>query len=165
MVANLIDSLTCSMQHFVLVTGLKHYMGPFEKFDQMKDTQVIPFKETNPRLPFKNFYYAQEDVLFERAAKKGFTWSIARPNSMIGYCLGQQMNIGIAIAVYACLCKHQGMPFVFPGTPSGYDVFLDATDVDLLADHVIWQATNPNCANQAYNVVNGDVFRYQTFTM
>ena len=38
-----------------------------------------------PRQPYPNFYYDQEDVVFDRAAKKGFTWSVARPHTMIGF--------------------------------------------------------------------------------
>ena len=38
-----------------------------------------------PRQPYPNFYYDQEDVVFDRAQKKGFTWSVARPHTMIGF--------------------------------------------------------------------------------
>ena len=37
--------------------------------------------------------------------------------------------------------------------------FQDVTSVDQLASHILWEVTEPKAANQAFNVVNGDVFR------
>jgi hypothetical protein len=34
------------------------------------------------------------------------------------------------------------------------------TDARLLARHLEWASTSPACRNQAFNVVNGDVFRW-----
>ena len=59
-----------------------------------------------------------------------------------------QMNLGTSIAVYASICKHLDVPFIFPGTNKAYNVYQDATDADLLAEHLIWEATDPKCANQ-----------------
>lgn len=46
-----------SLKHVALMTGLKHYLGPFEAYGQgeMPDT---PFHEDEERLPYPNFYYA-----------------------------------------------------------------------------------------------------------
>ena len=101
----------------------------------------------------------QEDVVFDRAEKLGFTWNVARPHTMFGFAPYNKMNLGTSIAVYASVCKHLNMPFIFPGGKGGYDTFMDATAADLLAEHLIWEATTPKCANQAFNVVNGDIFR------
>lgn len=35
------------------------------------------------------------------------------------------------------------------------------TDAGLLAEATVWAATNPECANQAFNINNGDLFRWQ----
>ena len=50
------------------MTGLKHYLGPFEAYatGDMADT---PFHEEEPRLDSPNFYYAQEDELFDAAER------------------------------------------------------------------------------------------------
>src|SRR5699024_9473450 len=62
MVRNLFDALSSkkSVRHAALMTGLKHYMGPFEAFGtgEMRET---PFREESERLDTPNFYYAQED--------------------------------------------------------------------------------------------------------
>ena len=59
-----------SVRHVALVTGLKHYLGPFEAYGagNVPDT---PFHEDEPRLPYPNFYYAQEDELWEAAERTG----------------------------------------------------------------------------------------------
>src|SRR5689334_10245742 len=69
MVRNLLDVLSAggSVQHVALVTGLKHYLGPFEAYGKGTLPRT-PFREDQARLPVDNFYYAQEDELF-RAAK------------------------------------------------------------------------------------------------
>src|SRR5262249_17476051 len=69
---NLLAALArfASLRHVALVTGLKHYLGPFEYYAKTKpDT---PLREEMPRLPFPNFFYAQEDALFEAACALGF---------------------------------------------------------------------------------------------
>lgn len=147
------------VRHVALVTGLKHYMGSFENYAaQELDT---PFTEELSRVPGPNFYYTQEDILFELAAKHGFTWSVARPHTIIGYAPGNAMNLGTSIAVFATLCKEAGRPFTFPGSPQQYAGITDMLDAGILAKHLVWSSTTPAAANTAFNVVNGDVFRWK----
>ena len=42
-----------------------------------------------------------------------------------------------------------------------YGGLVDMTDARLLATHLIWEATTPPAADKAFNVVNGDVFRWR----
>ncbi len=148
-----------ALRHAALVTGLKHYLGSFENYAaQQLDT---PFSEDQPRLPGENFYYTQEDVLFELAEKHGFTWSVARPHTVIGFAPGNAMNLGTSIAVYASICRETGRPFVFPGSPKSYNGLVDMTDAAMLAKHLLWEATSRKAANKAFNVVNGDYFRWR----
>ena len=159
MLRNALEGAACKLQHVALVTGLKHYLGSFEDYaSQELDT---PFSEEQARLPGANFYYTQEDILFEQAKAQGFTWSVARPHTIIGYAPGNAMNLGTSIAVYASLCKQSGKPFVFPGSPEAYNGLVDMTDANLLARHLEWEATSPQAANTAFNVVNGDFFRWR----
>ena len=150
---------TARLKHAALVTGLKHYLGSFDKYaEQELDT---PFTEDQPRVAGDNFYYTQEDILFAAARKHGFTWSVARPHTILGYAPGNAMNLGTSLAVYATLCKETGRPFRFPGTPQQYAGLVDMTDARLLARHLVWEATTPAAADKAFNVVNGDVFRWK----
>jgi nucleoside-diphosphate-sugar epimerase len=113
-----------------------------------------------PRQPVANFYYTQEDELFEAAERQGFTWSVHRPHTIIGYALGNAMNMGVTLAVYATICRETGCPFVFPGSPQQWEGLTDVTDARVLASHLEWAATSPAARNQAFNVVNGDIFRW-----
>ena len=99
------------LQHAALVTGTKQYLGPFESYGQV--SAETPFREDNPRLPGENFYYTQEDVLFRHAAERGFSWSVHRPHTIIGFAVANAMNMGNTLAVYASICKASGEPFVF----------------------------------------------------
>jgi nucleoside-diphosphate-sugar epimerase len=161
MVRNLLDALrpAGSVTHVALVTGLKHYLGPFEAYGKGRLPET-PFREEQPRLDIENFYYAQEDEVFAAAARDGFTWSIHRPHTVIGKAVGNAMNMGTTLAVYATICKATGRPFLFPGSPAQWSSLTDMTDAHLLGRHLLWAATTPAAANQAFNVVNGDVFRW-----
>ncbi|MEL7133343.1 MAG: SDR family oxidoreductase [Pseudomonadota bacterium] len=159
MIRNLFDGLqNAPLQHAALVTGLKHYLGAFEDYANV--TPYTPFLENSPRLTGPNFYYDQEDVLFEAAAARGFTWSVHRPHTMIGFVVGNAMNMAVTLAVYASICKHTGRPFVFPGSPEQYAAATDVTDARLLAAQLLWAAETDSAANTAFNTANGDIFRW-----
>ena len=71
------------------------------------------------------------------------------------------MNLTLAIAVYANVCKALGLPLSFPGKPGAYTALYQCTDAALLAKAVEWMATDPKCANQAFNITNSDLIRWQ----
>jgi nucleoside-diphosphate-sugar epimerase len=161
MLRTLLDGVVAAgtVEHVAVVTGTKHYLGPFE--DYGKVTPVTPFREDAPRLEKKNFYYELEDVAMGYAAHHGFGWSVHRSHTIIGYAVGNLMNIGATLATYASICKATGQPFVFPGTPTAYHGINDITDARLLARHIVWASTEPNARNEAFNATNGDVFRWE----
>ena len=162
MVRNLLEAVSPagSVEHVALVTGLKHYLGPFEAYGKGK-LPVTPFRESQPRLNVENFYYAQEDAVFAAAARDGFGWSVHRPHTIIGYALGNAMNMGVTLAAYATICRETGRPFLFPGSAVQWNGLTDMTDARLLARHLQWASTTEAARNQAFNVVNGDIFRWQ----
>lgn len=162
MVRHLLDAVrpAGSVEHVALVTGLKHYLGPFEAYAQGTLPQT-PFREEQPRLDVDNFYYAQEDEVFAAAERDGFSWSVHRPHTIIGAAVGNAMNMGTTLAVYATLCRHTGRPFRFPGSQAQWEGLTDMTDARQLARHLLWATQTPAAANQAFNVVNGDVFRWK----
>ncbi len=162
MVANVLAALGPQghLRHAALVTGLKHYLGPFDAYGKGA-VPVTPFREAQGRQPVENFYYAQEDRLFAAAAQYGFTWSVHRPHTIIGYALGNAMNMGLTLAVYASLCKASGQPFVFPGSSAQWHGLSDMTDAGQIARHLAWAADSPAARNEDFNIVNGDVFRWK----
>ena len=161
MVRNLLDALSpgASVEHVALVTGLKHYLGPFEAYGK-GSLPATPFREEQGRLDIENFYYAQEDEVFAAAARDGFGWSIHRPHTIIGYAVGNAMNMGVTLAVHATISRESGRPFVFPGSATQWNGLTDMTDARVLARQLSWAATTPAARNQAFNIVNGDVFRW-----
>jgi nucleoside-diphosphate-sugar epimerase len=161
MVRNLLEALSSigSVEHVALVTGLKHYLGPFENYGKGK-LPATPFREEQARLQVENFYYAQEDEVFAAAQRDGFTWSVHRPHTIIGYAVGNAMNMGVTLAAYASICRETGRPFLFPGSAVQWNSLTDMTDARLLARHLQWGSTTPAAENEAFNVVNGDVFRW-----
>jgi nucleoside-diphosphate-sugar epimerase len=142
------------------MTGLKHYLGPFEAYatGTMPDT---PFREEEPRLATPNFYYAQEDELFSSAERNGFTWSVHRAHTVFGFATGNAMNMVATLCAYATICKERGLPFVFPGSATQWNSVTDVTDAELLAEQILWAATDKNGQNEAFNIANGDVFRWR----
>jgi nucleoside-diphosphate-sugar epimerase len=161
MVRNLLDALrpAGSVRHVGLVTGLKHYLGPFEAYARGSLPQT-PLRETQDRLALENFYYAQEDEVFAAAARDGFQWAVHRPHTVIGKAVGNAMNMGTTLAVHATICRETGRDFRFPGSAAQWNGLTDMTEAHLLARHMLWAANTPAAANQAFNVVNGDIFRW-----
>lgn len=162
MVRNLFDALrpAGALRHAALVTGLKHYLGPFEAYGK-GELPPTPFREEQERLDVPNFYYAQEDELFAAAARDDFHWSVHRPHTVIGKAVGNAMNMGTTLAVHASICRETGRAFRFPGSQTQWDGLTDMTDAGLLARHMLWATSTPEATDQAFNVVNGDVFRWK----
>ena len=163
MVRNVLDALAPkkSVRHVALVTGLKHYLGPFEAYASAGTLPETPLREEQPRLPLENFYYAQEDEVFAAAARDGFSWTIHRPHTLIGKAVGNAMNMGTTLAVYASICKETGQPFQWPGSQAQWQGLSDVTDARQLAKQLAWAADTQAAHNTALNIVNGDVFRWQ----
>jgi nucleoside-diphosphate-sugar epimerase len=141
------------VRHVTLYQGGKYYgahIGPFK----------TPAKESDPRLPGPNFYYAQQDLLEQRAAADGFNFSIFRPEAVCGIAPGNPLNLLLVIAVYAAICKELGMPMRFPGTRGNYEALYQVTDAGLLGRATVWGATSEGARDEAFNIANGDHFRW-----
>ncbi len=160
MVRNLLGALEPGVRHVALLTGLKHYLGPFDDYATAVMAET-PFHEDEPRLDNPNFYYVQEDELFAAAREKGFTWSVHRSHTVFGFAVDNAMNMVLTLSVYAALCRETGAPFVFPGSERQWNAVTDVTDSDLLGEQLVWASTHPAGENEPFNIVNGDVFRWR----
>ncbi|XP_012571628.1 3-oxo-Delta(4,5)-steroid 5-beta-reductase-like [Cicer arietinum] len=150
-----------NLRHVSLQTGGKHYVGPFDLIGKVNSHEP-PFTEDLPRLDAPNFYYTQEDILFEETGKKeGLKWSIHRPEVIFGFSPYSSMNIIGSLCVYAAICKHEGVPLRFPGTKEVWEDYYVVSDADLIAEQHIWAAVDPYAKNEAFNCSNGDVFRWK----
>ena len=70
------------------------------------------------------------------------------------------MNMAATLGAYAAICKETGKPFVFPGSPQQYEACVDITDGRIISKHLLWAATKNLARNQAFNIANGEVFRW-----
>jgi nucleoside-diphosphate-sugar epimerase len=154
---NLLDVLeetTPTLRHIAFYQGGKAYgadLGPFKS----------PAREDDPRLMPPNFYYAQEDLLRERQIGKQWTWTALRPEGVLGFGLGNPMNLGMSIAVYATISKELGLPLRFPGTQAAYKALYQITSADVLAKATRWAGISNSAQNEIFNITNGDYFRWQ----
>ena len=49
----------------------------------------------------------------------------------------------------------------FPGSDFAWNAVNDVTDVEVLSDATVYISTHKQCENQAYNINNGDLFRWK----
>ena len=148
-----IERAAPGLQRVVLVTGTKYYgshLGPFR----------TPAKETDPRHMPPDFYFDQIDWLTAQQAGKPWSWAELRPQTLCGFAPGTAMSIIPVIAVYAAISKELGLPLRFPGKPGAYRSIYQVTESTHIASAALWAATEPRAANQAYNITNGDYFRW-----
>ncbi|MCC8396646.1 SDR family oxidoreductase [Paraburkholderia sp. MMS20-SJTR3] len=156
MLTNLLDALepvAAGLEHLSLMQGYKVYgghLGPFKTPAREDDAQFMP----------PEFMFDQQRVLEARQTNARWNWSAIRPAVVGGIALGNPMNLALAIAVYASMSKELGLPLHFPGKPGAYDKLLEMTDAGLLARATVWAATEPRAANHAFNIGNGDLFRW-----
>ncbi len=158
MLRNSVDSIaahsSATLRHVSLMQGYKVYgahLGPF----------ATPAREVDGgrHMP-PEFNIDQQQFLMQRQQGQAWTWSAIRPSVVGGFALGNPMNLAVAIAIYASVSKELGLPLRFPGRPGAYDRLLEMTDAGLLAQATEWAAITPAAQNQAFNIANGDLFRW-----
>ena len=141
------------LERVLLVTGTKYYgshLGPFR----------TPARESDPRHLGPNYYFDQIDWLSAFQSGKRWSWTDLRPQTICGFAPGTAMSIVPVIAVYAAICKELGLPLRFPGKPGAWRAIYQVTESSHFANAALWAATEPRCANQTYNITNGDYFRW-----
>jgi nucleoside-diphosphate-sugar epimerase len=152
-VVEVIDRVATNLKHISLMQGYKVYgahLGPFK----------TPARESDPGHMPPEFNVDQQQFLESRQQGRPWTWSAIRPSVVAGTALGNPMNLVMVIAIYASISRELGLPLRFPGKPGAYDKLMEMTDAGLLAKATVWAATSEQCANQAFNITNGDLFRW-----
>lgn len=71
------------------------------------------------------------------------------------------MNLALTYAVYFLLCAELSTEARMPTNEAYWNETEDQSDAALIAAQTIWASTTPRAANEAFNCVNGDVFRYR----
>src|SRR6267154_2176451 len=112
---DVVEEISPMLRHVTFYEGGKAYgadLGPYK----------TPAREDDSRLMPPNFYYDQEDFLRERQRGKAWNWTALRPDMTTGFGVGNPMNLGMSIAVYAVISKELGLPLRFPGTEKSYGI-------------------------------------------
>ena len=146
-----IEPIANNLQHISLMQGYGAHLGPFKTPAKESDAGHIP----------PEFNTSQQQYLEQLQKGKKWTWSAIRPSVVGGTAPNNPMNLAMLIAVYASVSKELGIPLRFPGKIGAFQTLMEMTDATLLAKATVWAATNPQAANQAFNINNGDLFRWK----
>jgi nucleoside-diphosphate-sugar epimerase len=141
------------LQHVHVLEGVKWYgyhLGAYR----------TPAREDDPACVPAYFYEAQHAHVLQCQRGQSWSWSTSRPGAVCGYANGARINLMTVIAAYATIMKALGEPLTFPGDRETYDALTFTTDVGLLNRAMLWASTDPRAANQAFNIGNGDAFRW-----
>lgn len=120
-----------------------------------------PAREEEPRreASIDNFYFPQEDFLIAKQKGQRWSWNVLRPEAIIGTTLKPNgMNSALTYAMYFIVCKELGHEANMPTNQIYWNGYDNSSHAPLIADLTIFASTNPKCANEAFNVVNGDYF-------
>lgn len=157
MLENLLDVLlpvAPELQHVQLVHGLKWYgshVGPIK----------LPAKESDPPHADSSFYQNQQDLLVKRQTGQAWNWSSVRPHFICAVTTDSPSNLVAVLGTFAAILRELGQELWFPGNEQAFDAITNVVDIDLLTKCMVWAATDPTCANNAFNVTNGDCFRWR----
>uniref|UniRef100_A0ACD5X7W3 Uncharacterized protein n=1 Tax=Avena sativa TaxID=4498 RepID=A0ACD5X7W3_AVESA len=165
MLRNVLSAVGPNLAHVCLQTGTKHYIGPFDAVGEVTAPEQ-PYTEDAPRRSCPNFYYDQEDILFDEVSRRRLggadvSWSVHRPSIINGVSPRSFVNNISNLCVYAAICRKERATLRWPGSRSFWDGFCTASDADLIAEQQVWAAVDPVAKNQAFNCSNGDVFRWR----
>lgn len=153
MLRNLIEPLALhgALQHVTILQGTKAYGGAVQPMR-------VPARENQARVEHPNFYWLQEDYIRTKSSACNFTYTILRPQLIVGPNYGVVMNLPPVIGAYAAIRQHEGLNFAFPGGP---DWIWEAVDVRLVGRACLWAAQEPIAAGETYNLTNGEVFSWR----
>jgi len=157
MLAAMLDALAQqseALEHVHLLEGIKWYgmhLGPYP----------TPSREDDPRHPPPNFYYDQQDLLSARASQARWSWSAARPSYICDFAPRRSRNLISTLGAYAAICRELGVPLDFPGSEAAYAVLSELSDATCLANAIVFLSTHEAGSNAAFNITNGDCFRWR----
>lgn len=159
MFSHLLDALLDhgdSLRHATLVHGGKAY-GVHHATDL-----PVPLRETLPRPDHDDFYFRQEDHLWNRAAQSAgrLKWTVLRAMIVVGGARDSNLNGLLALCVLATLRRAAGLDLPLPAA-AVHGAIIQMTDVELLADGIAWAAAADTAANQIFNIANGDEFTWR----
>jgi nucleoside-diphosphate-sugar epimerase len=158
MLGNLLDGLEAAgapLQRVIIYQGFKIYgihLGAHVP---------TPARESDPPHMPPNLYMAQEAELRDRASRSRWDYVALRPDVVVGDIWGNPMNIALVVGAFAEISRALGIPLRFPGSDKTFGQLVQFTDSALLARASRWAATSARASGEAFNVTNGDTFRWE----
>jgi nucleoside-diphosphate-sugar epimerase len=158
MLGNLLDGLEAAgapLQRVIIYQGFKIYgihLGAHVP---------TPARESDPPHMPPNLYMAQEAELRDRASRSRWDYVALRPDVVVGDIWGNPMNIALVVGAFAEISRALGIPLRFPGSDKAFGQLVQFTDSALLARASRWAATSERASGEAFNVTNGDTFRWE----
>jgi hypothetical protein len=107
-----------------------------------------------------NFYYDQEDILFQYCRENNIEWNIVRPSFILGAVEGSAMNAVYTMAVYAAVQKHKGEKLIWPADTVAWEKELVQSSAMLNSYLSEYVALNEQAGNEAFNATDGSPFTY-----
>ena len=147
-----LEKVANSLENVTLQTGGKYYYVHLMPVSS-------PAREDEPRKqgPVDNFYFDQEDKLAASQQGKAWTWNVIRPEAIVGSTSKPNgMNEALTIAMYLLICRELGTEAPMPTNQRYWEGTDDVSFGPLIADLTIYVSTNTHCANEAFNIANGD---------
>jgi hypothetical protein len=141
-------------RRFMLQTGAKKYGG------HLGPTKV-PQEESDPRVDLEpNFYYPQEDLLFEYSNTTGCGWSICMPGPITGAVPDAAMNYAYPLAVFASVSKRLGKSLEFPGDEASWQMSQSMSYAMMNAYLEEWSVLQ-GPAGEMFNAFDGSAFTWE----
>lgn len=160
LLSNFLEGLRISNitpKRFVLQTGAKNYgihHGPV----------ITPQHESDSRVLLEsNFYYAQEDLVYEFCKETGAEWNVVRPSNIIGAVQDAAMNLVYPLGVFAAIQSYLGKPLIYPGDDVSFKNPVDLSSAMMNGYMEEWAALTPKAANQAFNASDSSQFTFGKF--
>lgn len=141
-----LDVARITPKRFLLQTGAKDYgvhLGPVR----------TPPVESDPRVTLQpNFYYPQEDLLFQYCKDHPAThWNVICPAWIIGAVSNASMNALHPLAVYAAVQAHKGDKLHYPGDYSAWLGLTEHSTAQLTGYLSEWAVLEDKCKDQKFN--------------
>lgn len=144
-------------QRIMLQTGAKNYglhLGPTS----------VPQVESDPRVLLEpNFYYSQEDYLWDYCKKHDIGWNICMPSFILGAVPDAAMNVCFPLAVYAAVTKHLGEKLEYPADLRAWESPQSQSTSTLNAYMEEWCVLTPDAKNQKFNAFDDSAFSWGKF--
>lgn len=157
-----LDIASIQPNRILLQTGLKNYgvhLGPV----------TVPCTESDPRVLLKdaqdrispNFYYRQEDILFDYCKSHPHTsYNVTMPSWILGAVKASDMTTFYPLAVYAAVQRKLGRKLEFPGDTNGWEKIMPMSSASLNSWFHEWLVLEDGAKNERFNIVDDSEFTW-----